>query len=120
MLGIGHPHEVEQHRQRFLECRIEQHQRAGDLLPGLRRIVLGGDPEIIAIQLQDRDERNIATVGWAMALIHRHALLTPSFDELITQPALADAGFAHHPDHLAMTLACPFQRGGQGARRSLR
>ncbi len=57
-LGVRHGEEVEQERERFGELRVEQEYRAGDLPAGRLVVILFGDAEEPAQELENGEEGN--------------------------------------------------------------
>src|SRR5439155_19547831 len=80
--GIGDAEEVEDQRQRLVEARVDQHQRAGDLLPRLALAVLLGEAEHAAEELEERQERQQPAVSDPASLVHRDAARAAALDEL--------------------------------------
>jgi len=109
--GIGYTEEVEEQRQVIGQRLVEQQQGAGDLPPRRLVTLLLGDPEEVAHQLEDRQERDHLPMRDAVGAVDAHALGPRPFGELVTEAALPDPGLAHDADHPPLAVERP-RHGG--------
>ncbi len=63
-------------------------------------VVLDGDAEVSAEQLEDGQERDVAPVGDGAPFVDAHAAGAAAFEELEAQAALPGARLGHHAHHL--------------------
>src|SRR5207237_5175809 len=100
MLWIGHLEEVEEERRCLAGGQVETSVALGDLLPGGRRRVGLGDPEVISEELQDRRQWHTLAVGHPARPADRDRPFDGAPGEFLAQAALANAGLANNSDHL--------------------
>jgi hypothetical protein len=107
---VGHPEELEHHRQHLAERLVDQQQPPGDLLARATVVVLLGDAVVGTEDLEDGQEGDVSAVGHGAPFEHREPPRAAALGELVAEPALADPRLGHHAQHLSARLAATGQR----------
>jgi hypothetical protein len=100
ILGGGHTEKLEDDGHHVAKAFVEEQQRAGDLPSRLGALVLCGDSEVGAPELEDRQIGNRPSVRRAMALVDEDPARTTTLDELEAEAALTHARIGDNADDL--------------------
>ena len=100
-IGVGHAEKVEHEGEVVSERFVQEQKAARDLLARRDRTVELVDAEVAAQELQHGKEGERAAVGESVRLEDLDPGRAHALDELVAQPALADAGFTDDADDLS-------------------